>query len=101
MSCVLLFFFLFARLFLDVFDRFSGRRFVHCWLLEREPKFTFIADLGPLLRSKMMEPHTHRIKGIMSPNPMVLHVFHLFTRSSGGGYAFEVCFGSEKMMEGM
>ncbi|XP_049372732.1 uncharacterized protein LOC125837697 [Solanum verrucosum] len=37
-----------------------------------------------------MEPHTHQIKRITSPNPMVLHVFHLFRSSSGGGEAFEI-----------
>ncbi|KAG5592021.1 hypothetical protein H5410_042535 [Solanum commersonii] len=31
-----------------------------------------------------MEPCTHRIKGITSPNLMVLHVYHLFRHRSGG-----------------
>ncbi|WMV17996.1 hypothetical protein MTR67_011381 [Solanum verrucosum] len=35
------------------------------------------------------QSHNHRIKRITIPNPMVLHVLHLFSGGSGGGVAFE------------
>ncbi|WMV26145.1 hypothetical protein MTR67_019530 [Solanum verrucosum] len=36
------------------------------------------------------QSHNHRIKRIMIPNSIVLHVFLIFSCSSGGGGAFEV-----------
>ncbi|WMV09238.1 hypothetical protein MTR67_002623 [Solanum verrucosum] len=36
------------------------------------------------------QSHNHRIKGTMIPNPMVLHLLHLFSCSSGGGGDFEI-----------